>query len=58
LVAVGVDPHLDRVGVAEQVVDVAEDLLVRADQEEPEAVASPGFNACIGIEVSSASFST
>jgi hypothetical protein len=31
--------HLDRVGVAEQVVDVAEDLLVGADQEEAEPVA-------------------
>ena len=31
--------HFDRVGVAEQVVDVAEDFLVRADHEEAEAVA-------------------
>src|SRR5690606_29494508 len=33
-VAVAVEADLDRVGVAEQVVDVAQDLLVGADQEE------------------------
>src|SRR3546814_1414630 len=38
-VAVAVDADLDRVGVAEQVVDVAEDFLVRADEEEAEAIA-------------------
>src|SRR4249919_296743 len=37
-IAVAVDVHLDRVGVAEKVVDVAEDLLVRAHQEEAQAV--------------------
>src|SRR5690606_2135821 len=39
LVAIAIGPHFDRVGVTEQVVDVAEDLLVGADQEEAEPVA-------------------